>query len=468
MGTTAGTTAGHVATSVLYDELFDTVKARIPVSNAILDRAKRVCASMQITGPYRLPDNVVFVERAKGSKIWDVDGNEYLDMTMGYGPHILGHAPDVVIEAANRAVANGTQYAIAHEHEVRLAELLVESIPCAERVSFCNSGTEATMHAIRVARGTTGKSLIATFEGAYHGMHDYALVGSLLSSGVGDPRRPGAETDCAGIPESIANTVVKLAYNADESLERIRELKDELAVVLIEPIPTALQTDISPFLRKLREVTRECGVLLLFDEVISGFRCQLGGAQAKYGIVPDLATYGKVMGGGFPVGAVTGTESAMESILSDGNIEHDLEARKVAAIGTFNANPVTMQAGAAVIGYLRDNPETYDYINIIAERTRNELNSFAATEKIPFKLIGVDSWFMPFFGDKPFSHARDMHDPVQGARNVIFCSYLRARGVSMPDMHIAFFSAAHSEADVDRFIEISQQVLLDMREQGLF
>jgi len=452
---------------IKYEDLPRTFSEKLPKSNALLERANEVLVSFVTTGPYRAPANVAFVKRAQGSRVWDIDDNEYLDVTMGYGPLILGHAHPVAVEAAQRAVADGTTYAIAHEHEVHLAELMVDAIPCADKILFCNSGTEATMYAIRIARATSGKDKVATFEMGWHGPHDYGLVGSMLSAGAGPAEAPLASTDCAGVSDRVLSESIKLAFDCDQSLQRIRDMKDEIAVVIIEPMPSGYPLQMQAFLEKLRAVTRECGVLLMFDEVVTGFRCAYGGAQEKFGVVPDLAAFGKAMGGGMPVGAVAGTEQAMSSIVSSGDAAQDALERKVVAIGTFSGNPVTTRVGAAVVEHLRDNPSIYKDMDALTAQVKTELNAFAKTKEIPFELLGDNSWFMPFMGDKPFKHARDGHDENHVMRNIILCNYLRYMGIYFPDMHTGFFSASHSQADADLFVSKTKSALLDMRAQGL-
>lgn len=452
---------------IKYEDLPRTFSEKLPKSNALLERANEVLVSFVTTGPYRAPANVAFVKRAQGSRVWDVDGNEYLDVTMGYGPLILGHAHPVAVEAAQRAVADGTTYAIAHEHEVHLAELMVDAIPCADKILFCNSGTEATMYAIRIARATSGKDKVATFEMGWHGPHDYGLVGSMLSAGAGPAEAPLASTDCAGVSDRVLSESIKLAFDCDQSLQRIRDMKDEIAVVIIEPMPSGYPLEMQAFLEKLRAVTRECGVLLMFDEVVTGFRCAYGGAQEKFGVVPDLAAFGKAMGGGMPVGAVVGTEQAMSSIVSSGDPAQDALERKVVAIGTFSGNPVTTRVGAAVVEHLRDNPSIYRDMDALTAQVKTELNEFARSKEIPLHLLGDNSWFMPYMGDKPFKHARDCHDDNHVLRNIILCNYLRYMGVYFPDMHTGFFSASHSQADADFFVAKCKAALLDMRAQRL-
>jgi len=453
---------------IQYDDLFAATSDKTHNSNAILQRAKKSLLSSFVTGPYRFPANVIFVDRGKGSKVWDVDGNEYLDMTMGYGPLILGHAPQVTIEASLRAIAKGTTYAIANEPEVEMAELMCDAIPCAERVTFCNSGTEATMQAIKIARATTGRSKIASFEGGYHGVHDLALIGSPICAGAGPMDSPESATDCAGIPENVADNVLKLAFDSEESLARIRLHKDELAAVIIEPVPSGYPVNMQDFLSKLREVTRECGVLLIFDEVITGFRCGYGGGQEKFGVIPDIATYGKIMGGGFPAGAVAGTVEAMRSYISSGDIAQDSIERKVFSVGTFSGNPITMSAGAATLRHLRDNPDIYTRMNQLTADAKNDLNRWCEEKGIAVQMIGENSWFIPYMGDAPFSHYRSGKDQTHTLRNVVYSNYMRHLGVYIPDLHTIFFSDAHTNADAEKFVETSKEVLICMQQQGFF
>ncbi|MFQ5699283.1 MAG: aspartate aminotransferase family protein [Myxococcota bacterium] len=440
---------------------------RLKKSSEILERARKVLLSPQVTGPFRAPKAVAFVERARGSRIWDFDGNEYVDVTMAYGPLILGHSHPVVVKAVEGAIRNGTVYAIAHEGEVRWAELMVEAIPCAERVAFTNSGTEATMHALKVARARTGRDRIAKFEGGYHGIHDAVQVSSILATQRGPLEDPESVPDTPGIPRAAVEQVLTLSYRQPESLDKIRKHRDELAAVIIEPVPSSFPVDLSDFLRDLRQVTRECDVPLIFDEVISGFRLGLGGAQERFGVTPDLATYGKVMGGGFPAGAIAGSVDMLQPLITSGDALRDLE-EKVLIIGTFSGNPVTAAAGSAVIGYLRDHPEVYPHIDGLADRIKREVHAYCAQEGLPFRLIGLGSWFLPHFVEGEPSNPRDLRGLDNLLRGEILGNYMRYHGVYMPDLHTVFTSAVHTDEDGDRIVRAFQHSLRDMREDGLF
>jgi len=439
---------------------------KLPKSGEILERARKVLLSPQVTGPFRAPSSVAFVKEARGSRFVDFDGNEYVDVTMAYGPLILGHSHPVMVEAAERAIRSGTVYAIAHEREVRLAEIMVDAIPCAERVAFTNTGTEATMHAIKVARARSGRDRIAKFEGGYHGVHECAQVSSIMAAKMGPVEDPESVPDTPGIPQAFVDQVLTLSYLQPESLEKIQKHSDELAAVIIEPVPSSFPVDMGDFLRELRRVTRECGVLLIFDEVISGFRLSYGGAQEYFGITPDIATYGKIMGGGFPAGAIAGTVDALQPIITSGDPLRDYQ-EKLLIVGTFSGNPVTTSAGVATLEHLRDHPEIYRHIDGLADRIKKEVHAFCQDEGFKFRLLGLGSWFLPFFVDSAPSSVRDLGGLENLVRGEILGNYMRYHGVYLPDLHTVFISSEHTEEDADKIIGAFETSLLEMREDGL-
>jgi len=448
-------------------QLEELYAGRLKKSSQILERAKEVLIAPVATGPFRAPMNVPFVKEARGSRVWDFDGNEYVDITMAYGPLILGHSHPVVVEALERACRNGTVYAMAHELEVRLAELMVEAVPCADRVVFCNSGTEATLHAMRIARARTGKDKIAKYEGGYHGVHDYALVSGSVAQPSGPAESPDSIPDTPGIPQATVDQVVTLSYGSLSSLETIRQLKDELAAVIIEPVPSCYPVDLGDYLRELQEVTRECGVLLILDEVISGFRLGYGGAQQHFGVMPDIATYGKIMGGGLPVGAVVGSLDAMQPAVGSGSAMQDFMERKLLLVGTFSGNPMTCAAGVATLEYLREHPEVYEQMDVQATRIRDEVREFCRQEGFNLQLIGLASWLLPHFIDADPKAPRDLRDAADFLKGGALGEYLRYHGVYASDLHLGFVSAVHSDEDADQIIEAYKASLLDMRKDGL-
>src|SRR6202050_1927141 len=289
-----------------------------------------------------------FIARGEGSHIFDVDGNEYIDYVLSWGPLILGHCFPPVMEALQEVLKIGTSFGAPTEREVELAELIHECVPSIEMVRLVNSGTEATMSALRVARGFTGRDLTIKFEGCYHGHVDSLLV----KAGSGMATLGIADT--AGVPEAFAETTLALAYNSIAAAERaFAERGGQIAAVIVEPVVGNMGC-VPPapgFLEALRELTTRHGVLLIFDEVMTGFRVALGGAQQRFGIKPDLTTLGKIIGGGLPIGAYGGRADIMRKIAPLGPVYQ---------AGTLSGNPLSVAAGLAMLRYLARHPEIYD------------------------------------------------------------------------------------------------------------
>src|SRR6185437_7255603 len=269
----------------------------------LLDTAGRVLAGGGL-GMFNLPDEVnLVVAEGKGSHVTDVAGRDYIDYHLGSGPDLLGHAHPAITEAVAAQLPKGTTYYFLNQHAIRLAERIVEAVPCGERLHFTGSGTEATFFALRVARARTRRSKILKFEGAWHGMHDYALWGTVPSEASDYPR---AQADSAGIPSSIGDDVLVAPFNdAERAVDLIDRHADQLAAVIVEPLQRVLVPR-PGFLEAVREATSRHGIAPKFDEVVNGFRIDWGGAQERYGVVPDLATYGKAMAGGFPMACIGG------------------------------------------------------------------------------------------------------------------------------------------------------------------
>jgi glutamate-1-semialdehyde aminotransferase len=283
---------------------------------------------------------------------------------------------------------------------------------------------------------------------------------------MGPVEDPQSVPDTPGIPQAVVDQVLTLSYQQPESLDKIRRHSDELAAVIIEPVPSSFPVDMSDFLRELREVTRECGVLLIFDEVISGFRLSYGGAQARFGITPDMATYGKVMGGGFPAGAIAGGVDVLQPLITTGDALQDLQ-EKILIVGTFSGNPVTASAGSATLEYLRDHPEIYDHMDGLADRIKREVHGFCEKNGLAFRLVGVGSWFLPHFIEAEPKQARDLRGLDNLLRGEILGNYMRYHGVYMPDLHMVFTSAVHTDEDADEIVRAFEASLIEMREDGL-
>lgn len=407
---------------------------------------------MAVVGTVDMP-YPIYIAEGHGARVVDVDGNEYIDLSMGFGCHVLGHAHPVVVEAVRDAAGRGVQFGIHTPAQEPLARLVVEASRCADAVVFCNSGTEATMYAIRAARAHRGRTRVALFEGAYHGAHDAVLVKTDEDSARNLPR---AVAKGAGVPRTSVEQVLMLPYRHEAAFELIRRHADELAVVMIEPVqgsnPTLACRD---FLAELVTVCREAGVLVLFDEVITGFRLAYGGAQEEMDLQPDLATYGKTLGGGMPVGAVAGRAEVLS------RFDWHRQAASGAQVfsgGTFGGNPVTMSAGVATLTHLKRHPEIYADLREHGRRLRDEIGAFCAERGLPAQVMSAHSMIHLRFQSGPVRSARDV-DRRFAAAEKEFYTRMMLEGVLVPGDHLALTSAAHSTRDIDRVIAACQSAL---------
>lgn len=450
------------------DNIRDAVADMRRVSEDAYERACRVIPSGTVSRARILPPFPFYTDRAEGSRIYDIDGNEYIDCGIGFGSHMLGHAHPVVVEAVQQAVGDGTGYGTPHLREVELAEKLVSAIPCADKVTFCNSGSEATLNALRIARAVTGKNGVAKFEGGYHGWYD-AVLGSVGfdAGNAGPVDDPNFISHSIGIPtENLAHSYV-LPYNHEAAFEKIYRLKDELAVVMVEGIQGAggaIPAE-REFLQELRRVCTDAGVLLLMDEIITGFRLAHGGAQAYYDVKADIATYSKVVGAGLPLGIIAGTEEVMSWLGSTGDPARDYTER-VYYGGTFNGNVPTMAVGIAVLAYLEEHPEIYAQLNQTGAAIRQGLRDLIVEEEYPATVVGDASLFMVRFVPGAVRSVRDLADEDTNAMRELFV-YLSKYGVFIPHAHFAVISAAHTADDVSHIIDAYRHALRDMRDAGV-
>ena len=425
---------------------------RTPRSRELYGRSRK-SISLEVVGTVDMP-YPVYIAEGSGAKVVDVDGNEYIDLTMGFGSHVLGHAHPAIVAAVREAVSRGTQFGIHTPYQAPLAELFREAVPCADLVMFCNTGTEATMYGIRVARAHTAKSGIAVFEGSYHGAHDAVLV----QAEHGSPRdRPAPIPMGRGIPPAALEDVMMLPYRNEAAFDLIRRNRDRLAVVVIEPVQGSNPTlDCGDFLRELAAVCRDVGVLLLFDEVVTGFRLAFGGAQEEFGVTPDLAAYGKALGGGLPVGAVAGRAGIMRRFEWQ---KHEVEQDKVFAGGTFGGNPLTMVAGTAAIDHMRSHPDLYEQLATHGEKFTDEIGRFCRWRSIPVQVLAAHSMIHLRFQAGPIVTARDVDRSLAQAEREFYVR-LMLEGVLVPGDHLALTSTAHTEQDLDRVIQVMQEALL--------
>jgi len=388
-----------------------------------------------------------FIERGQGSRLTDVDGNVYIDYVCSWGPLIAGHAHPAVTARLHEAVDRGTSYGAPTEAETELARLVVEMVPSIEMVRFVNSGTEATMSALRLARGATGRDKIVKFAGCYHGHADALL--STAGSGVltlGIPSGPG-------VTAGTAADTISLPYNdLDAVRAAFAESGDQIAAVIVEPVAGNMGV-IPPaegFLEGLREITREHGALLIFDEVITGFRVAPGGAQERYGVLPDLTCLGKIIGGGLPVGAYGGRRDLMEQMAPLGPVYQ---------AGTLSGNPLAMAAGIATLELLRE-PGTYERLEALGAQLAEEMTRAAEAAGVPLTVNRVGSMLTGFFTEGPVTDyaSATAADTTRYAR---FHQAMLARGVYLApsQFEAAFVSLAHTAEDLEQTAEAAMAAM---------
>ncbi|MGP0075928.1 MAG: glutamate-1-semialdehyde 2,1-aminomutase [Bryobacteraceae bacterium] len=380
-----------------------------------------------------------FIARGQGSHIYDVDGNEYIDYVLSWGPLILGHCFPPVIDALREVLTIGTSFGAPTEREVELAELIRECVPSIEMVRLVNSGTEATMSALRLARGFTGRDLTIKFEGCYHGHVDSLLV----KAGSGMATLGIADT--AGVPEGFAATTIALPFNSIAAVETaFREHGAKIAAVIVEPVVGNMGC-VPPregFLEALREITTRYGALLIFDEVMTGFRLALGGAQERFGIRPDLTTLGKIVGGGMPLAAYGGRADIMSKIAPMGPIYQ---------AGTLSGNPMAVSAGIAMLRYLQSHPEVYEIVESRAAQLIAHVPDGVTVNR-------VGSMFTFFFTPNPVTDWESAKRADTGRFRQFF-HWMLERGIYLApsQFEAGFLSAAHTEQDVARTVTAARE-----------
>jgi glutamate-1-semialdehyde 2,1-aminomutase len=422
---------------------------KLDQSRKLQQRAERVLPG-GVNSPVRafkaVGGDPPFIVRGSGARVWDADGNQYLDYLGSWGPLILGHAHPEVVAAIEDAAGRGSSFGASTPAEVDLAETVLEAFPAMEKVRFVSSGTEAVMSAIRLARASTGRKYIVKFEGCYHGHGDSLLVKA--GSGVATLGIPGS----AGVPEEFAKLTLALPFNDTKAVEKaFREFRGEIACVIVEPVVGNMGC-VSPatgYLDALRYLTSREGALLIFDEVITGFRLAYGGAQELYGTRPDLTTLGKIIGGGLPVGAYGGPAELMDQVAPLGPVYQ---------AGTLSGNPLAMAAGLAVLKHLREHREIYGQLERRAASLVEMVLSAAKDAGVALTANRVGSLFTWFFSDSLVT------DWTSAARSDTqkFAKFHRAMleaGIYLPpsQFECCFLSAAHSDEDVRETVEAAKK-----------
>jgi len=415
-------------------------------SRKLFEEAKKLLPG-GVSSPVRaIKPYPFYTKRANGSKIVDIDGNEYIDYVMGYGPLLLGHNHPSIKEAVIKQLSDGWLYGTPTELEVALAEEIIKLYASIEMVRFVSTGTEATMGALRAARGFTKRNKFIKIEGGFHGAHEAVLVKA--GSGATTLGTPNS----AGVPADFTKNTLQVPYNDIEAMTAaIEAYRDDVAAVIIEPVLGNIGPIIPKkgYLEDVRAVTEENGVVLIFDEVITGFRLAMGGAQEYYGVTPDMTTLGKILGGGFHIGVIGGKREIMENISPAGAVYQ---------AGTFNGSPVSMSAGLASISAMRKE-KVHEKVNRTGDSMRRALSDAVTDLGLDYSVSGVGSMFKVFFGDMPHNY-QDALECDTGKFNAFFNKML-PDGIFLPPSQFEtnFLSLAHSKDDIDKTVEAYQRNL---------
>ncbi len=423
---------------------------RNPDETSLAETARRVLPA----GTFGNTGLDVVIARGKAGRVWDVSGNEFVDYLLGSGPMLIGHAHPEVTAAVTAQVANGTTFFFNNPHGIMLAAEIVDAVACAEQVRFVSSGTEADLYAMRIARAFRGRDKILKFEGGYHGMSDYGLM-SLA------PKRlanfPTPVPDSGGIPKSVRDEMIVAPFNDLDAVKSlVAQHKDELAAIIVEPFQRLLSPQ-PGFLEGLRKITEETGIVLIFDEVVTGFRWAYGGAQAYYGVTPDLATFGKVIGGGFPLAALAGRADIMKHFDKSAVPEEAFALQ----IGTLSGNPVAAAAGLATMAVLK-RPGAYEGLFKTGNTLMDTLSRLLKGARIPSRLIGLAPMFDVCFADGEVTDYRGM---LKGNAEMAkrFNAALLKQGILKSDSKY-YVSTAHDDRDIAATIAAWENAVKDLRD----
>ena len=436
----------------------DTYRLKTPRSEKLFKRAKEVMPGGISHNIHYFPPYPFFIKKTKGSKIWDVDGNEYIDLWMGNYTHILGHRPAVIVQAIEKQLKEGIHWGLVYKKQIEWAELIQELVPSAEMVRFCCSGTEATMYAVRLARAFTGKKIVLKIAGGWHGANPD------LSLGIKMPY--DREESLGLLPELQKYTKVIPFNDLSGSLKVIHQNKKDLAGIILEPIvgEGGFNPATKEYLQMLRSETKKLGALLIFDEVISCFRVALGGAQERFNITPDLTTLGKIVGGGLPVGALVGKREILEKTSPEK--KRNKWEKILIGGGTFSAHPLTAAAGLTMLNYLKDHHQkVYPILESKGKKVRKGMQEAFHREGVNAVVTGIGSLFQTHF---PFQKGESLNSPHSihrftdiEKREIEFRVRMLSKGIHV--MHGGgSLTLAHSDEDIEKIIKATREVAKEM------
>jgi glutamate-1-semialdehyde 2,1-aminomutase len=410
-------------------------------------------------GTFKLPDPVAFVAaHAEGANLWTTDGRKLVDCVLGSGPMMIGHAHPQVVAAIQEQAVRGTTFYAMNDVAPRLAARIAEIVPCAKAVKFVSDGAEATFYALRLARAFAGRDLILKFEGAYHGHHDYSLHGLKPARGI---NYPVAQPDSAGIPHAVSETILIAPYNDIETTRQlVASVGDRLAAIIVEPVQRSLLPR-PGFLAGLRELCDQTGALLVFDEVVTGFRIALGGAQEAFGVAPDLCALGKVIGGGLPLAAVAGRRDIMELTVPD----RPADGRSVYVSGTLNGNPLAAAAGLATLDVIvAENAPAR--LAQIGTKLADGFVEAAKKLSVPLQMIGPPAFADPVFGEGEIGDYRSYAATNRAAAKEFGIELLK-RDIFVHPASKLYMSTAHTDDQLELACKASYEAMRTIRDNGL-
>ena len=410
-------------------------------------------------GAFRLPDEVAFVvSRGEGSRVITTDGRTLIDFVLGSGPMVIGHAHPRVVATVQEQIARGTTFYAINDTALRLAARITELVPCAEAVKFVGDGAEATFYALRLARAFTGRELVLKFEGGYHGHHDYAVHGLKAAR---EANYPVAQPDSSGIPAGVSATILIAPYNdLDTTIELVEPVADRLAAIIVEPVQRSLMPK-PGFLDGLRSLCERTGALLVFDEVVTGFRLALGGAQEAFGVTPDLCALGKVIGGGMPLAAVAGRRDVLELTVPD----RPADGRSVYMNGTLNGNAIAAAAGLTTLNVLAEE-NVPARLAEIGQKLASGFAECARTLDIPLQMIGPPSFPEPVFGENEVYDYRSYSATDRAAARQFGLELIK-RDVFVHPASKMYISSAHDDAQIEIACGAAVAAMRTLRERRL-